>query len=395
MRLRLETAAGDSVEIEDGFIVAATVRPPTRQASFPPARSDISRHPRAAARDPDVVVQTGPGTLLPGLINAHDHLHRNHYPRLGSPPYEDAYAWGTDLHARFAGEIAHAKTLDRRDALLFGALKNILGGVTTVVHHDAWEPAFDDEFPIRVVRMRSAHSLGFDADGVAALSQVDAGTRQQPFCIHLAEGVNARAAGEVAALRAHGLLDERLIAVHAVGVDADGIDSLRAAGAAVVWCPTSNHFLLGRTAPRALVANGLDILLGTDALLTADGTMLDELRAAAAAGYLDEHALHAAVGSTAACRLGMPEPSLRPGSHADLVLLRRPLLEATPRDVALVLVAGRPVLADPSLETLFDAPSGRTGTIVVGGERKLIADPLADVAARVVAHSPACGRIFD
>jgi imidazolonepropionase-like amidohydrolase len=33
-----------------------------------------------------VTISVPGGTLLPGLINAHDHLHRNHYPRLGRPP---------------------------------------------------------------------------------------------------------------------------------------------------------------------------------------------------------------------------------------------------------------------------------------------------------------------
>ena len=84
----------------------------------------------------DLDVDLGAGVVMPGLINAHDHLHRNHYPRLGSPPYPDVYAWGEDLHSRFASDIDRAKTLPRDRALLFGALKNLVGGVTTVVHHD-------------------------------------------------------------------------------------------------------------------------------------------------------------------------------------------------------------------------------------------------------------------
>ena len=54
------------------------------------------------------------GEIRPGLINAHDHLHRNHYPHLGSPPYPDAYAWGRDLHDRYAQEIARARAFPRR-----------------------------------------------------------------------------------------------------------------------------------------------------------------------------------------------------------------------------------------------------------------------------------------
>jgi hypothetical protein len=118
---------------------------------------------------PALSIALGPGELRPGLINAHDHLHRNHYPRLGSPPYEDAYAWGNDLHTRYKDQIARARTFPPRDALLFGALKNLLGGATTVVHHDFWDSAFDHGFPVRVVRLRTAHSLGFETElGLAA-----------------------------------------------------------------------------------------------------------------------------------------------------------------------------------------------------------------------------------
>jgi hypothetical protein len=45
-------------------------------------------------------------TIRPGLINAHDHLHRNHYGRLGAPPYPNADAWGCDIQLRFRAEIA-------------------------------------------------------------------------------------------------------------------------------------------------------------------------------------------------------------------------------------------------------------------------------------------------
>src|SRR5215217_6394908 len=82
----------------------------------------------------DVTLRVRDGILHPGLVNAHDHLHRNHFGRLGHPPYQDAYQWGEDIHHRFAERIALARTMPRRDALLRGAWKNLRAGVTTVVH---------------------------------------------------------------------------------------------------------------------------------------------------------------------------------------------------------------------------------------------------------------------
>src|SRR5690606_25006357 len=115
--------------------------------------------------------------LRPGLINAHDHLHRNHYPRLGAPPYPDAYAWGRDLHERWARDIARCGPLGRAAALLSGARTTRRGGATTVLHRGRWEPAFAGTFPARGARTRfaTAPGLGRDlaraADGGPALRE--------------------------------------------------------------------------------------------------------------------------------------------------------------------------------------------------------------------------------
>ena len=338
----------------------------------------------------DLVVELGPGYLMPGLINAHDHLHRNHYPRLGSPPYEDAYAWGRDIHARWPADIARGRALDRRHALLFGALKNLLGGATTVVHHDRWEADFERGFPVRLARVRTVHSTGLEP----GLEGARGGDPDLPLCIHLAEGTTAAAAEEVRDLDARGLLDDRLLAVHAVGVDAEGTGRLRRAGAAVVWCPSSNLFLFGRTAPATLLRSGVDVLLGSDALLTGDGTLLDELRAARRLGALDDDRLLAAVGPTAARRLGLVPPSLAPGAAADLIHLRRPVLEASAADLDLVVVGGIPRLADPRHEPLFRHAGVPVERIGVCGAEKIVAAPLGTVAERVVYEWPEAGRIM-
>jgi cytosine/adenosine deaminase-related metal-dependent hydrolase len=340
MRIRIE-AANATVGVEDGCIVE------------PGGRFDVT------IRIPD-------GEVRPGLINPHEHLHRNHYGRLGAPPYPNAYAWGRDIHGRNAAEIEEGRQLPRREALLRGAWKNLFAGVTTVVHHDAWEPDFKRDFPLRVARVRTIHSLGFEPD-IARAAAADAGAAACPLAVHLAEGVDALSAQEVRDLDDLGLLDERLIAVHAVGPDADGIARLRASGAAVAWCPTSNLFLFGRTAPAELLAPGMDVLVGSDSLLTADGDLLDELRAARRLGMVDDARLLDAVGVTAARRLALPAPSLAPGAPADLAVFRRPVLAATAADVALVMVGGAVRAADPMLGPALDALPLAPAPMTVGG----------------------------
>lgn len=288
--------------------------------------------------DFDVRLEFAAGHVRPGLINAHDHLHRNHYGRLGTPPYPDAYAWARDIQRRHHALIAERHALPRREALLAGAWKNLFAGVTTVVHHDRREAAFDRDFPLRVARVASVDSLGMTPE----LAVSAAAPR---FCMHVAEGVSQAATGEVERLDRMGLLSPRLIAVHGVGIEGGAIARFRASGAALVWCPTSNLFLLGCTASRELLGEGLDVLLGSDSLLTGEGDLLDELQVARSLGFLSDARLADAVGATAARRLGLATPSLDPGAPADLVVMTRPLLEACAGDVALVIVGGVPRVA--------------------------------------------------
>ena len=326
MRILIE-AANATIGIEDGIVVAPSGR-------F------------------DHVIAASDGELRPGLINAHDHLHRNHYGRLGNPPYANAYDWARDIQCRHAAEIARGREVPRRRALLIGAWKNLLSAVTHVVHHDPWEADFEGDFPLEVVRLACADSLGMTPD----FSPPSVGA----FALHIAEGVDARAAEEVRALAKCNLLSRNLLAVHAVGVDPESVTMLRAADSAVVWCPTSNLFLFGRTVPDVLLEEGMDVLVGSDSLLTGAGTLLDELRAAR--GTISDARLIAAVGVTAALRLGIPAPSIVSGEPADLAVFRRPLLEASLNDILLVMAAGEMRVVHPDFAAKLGIAHGRIVT---------------------------------
>ena len=218
MRILIE-AANTTIAVEDGRIVEPS-------GSF------------------DRVVRAPKGEVRRGLINAHDHLHRNHYGRLGAPPYANAYEWARDIQSRNRIEIARGRELPRREALLHGAWKNLIAGVTHAFHHDDWEPDFEIGFPLNVIKLPTADSLGM----TPAPLMRPAG----PFAMHVAEGVDAAAAEEIRELDRRGFLTPDFMAVHAVGADDDGVIALRRAGCAVIWCPSSNRFLFGRTACRGI-----------------------------------------------------------------------------------------------------------------------------------------------
>src|SRR5690242_13625491 len=138
----------------------------------------------------DLTLRLRGAEVRPGLINAHDHLHRNHYGRLGAPPYRNAYDWAHDIQTRHHRHIRRRHALPRRDASLKGAWKNLFAGVTSVVHHDRWDPHFEAGFPVRVIRVAWADSLGMAAS-------IEPPPRGTPFCLHLAEGIDRTAAAEI------------------------------------------------------------------------------------------------------------------------------------------------------------------------------------------------------
>jgi hypothetical protein len=109
---------------------------------------------------------------------------------------------------------------------------------------------------------------------------------------------------------------------------------------------------------------------------------------------LDDDRLVGAVAHVAARRLGLPLPDLAVGAMADVVLFRRGLFEATPADVALVLVGGVVQVADAEWAHLFDAKTHPGEVLDVGGVRKVVAAPLASAARRVMELAPACGRFL-
>src|SRR5260221_10100338 len=89
-------------------------------------------------------------TVLPGLVNALDVLDLSVFPPLGEPPFASLYDW-TSLagdHPALRAVLA----VPLVDRLFLGGLRNLLSGVTAVVHHHPWHRSLArDDFPVRVL----------------------------------------------------------------------------------------------------------------------------------------------------------------------------------------------------------------------------------------------------
>ena len=313
---------------------------------------------------------------LPGLINAHDHLDLNLLPHLGQPPYDNAYQWAEEIYRPDAPPIDAHLRVTLRDRLWWSAYKNLVGGVTTVVHHGdyhrrVFSPWFGRRFPIRVLeRYAWCHSLGFGDAGTAYSPRMR--RARTPFIIHAAEGTDQRSREEVDELDRLGLLTAHTILVHGIALTSSGRRRVAESGAGIVWCPSSNLWLYGATAPIDALPEGVRLGLGTDSTLSGEPTLLAELRAAAGTHLLSADRLLRLVTTEAAELFGFTDGrgTLRSGAPGDLLLLperggppAEQLLKTAPADLQLVLVAGRPHLATaPAAEAVgLDPPNARIG----------------------------------
>src|SRR5438093_13677458 len=111
----------------------------------------IGRIAPAAASPFSLNVDLDGHLILPGLINAHDHLEFNLFPRLGRGPYPDARAWARDIYHPKQSPIRDHLRVPLPVRLRWGGIKNLLAGVTAVCHHNPYEArVLEREFPVRV-----------------------------------------------------------------------------------------------------------------------------------------------------------------------------------------------------------------------------------------------------
>lgn len=258
------------------------------------------------------------GTLLvPGLINAHDHLEFSIFPRLGSGPYRNATEWARDIYRPDESPVRELLAVPKAARLWWGGLKNLLSGATTVMHHNPWEAVFERKFPVRVVRRYGwAHSVAFTPDFAERYRETPPDV---PFFMHAGEGTDECASQELTRMEEGGALGPNTVVIHGVAANTD---VLQRAGASLIWCPTSNRFTSGRTLDAEAFQSGVPLALGTDSPMTAAGDLIDEIEAAApVVGWGQVYEM---VTSDAAriLRLEDGEGEIRDGGVADFVALR-------------------------------------------------------------------------
>ena len=336
---------------------------------------------------PNVTVIDTQGVIAPGLIDLHDHLTYNVFPRWHPiEEFGNRYDWQqkpvyqtliTSPHAGMVADglecemerYAEVKALSEGSTSVVGSLKNGCSrGLARNLDSEAeWHVAYN-VFPLQM-----------QEDELTPIRQQLARHELTAFLIHLCEGGHddASAAREWAMLKARGLLLPGVALIHGVALKPANFTEMASHDVGLIWSPRSNLELYGSTADVAAAKSAkVRIALAPDWSPTGSDGLLAELNYAAAWNeaqtpqpFTDRELVEMATAIPAQLvgasdRLGV----LATGHDADLLVIHPEtfhdawwtLTHATAGQVTLVTVAGTAIYGDPALlEKLAQHPAER------------------------------------
>jgi cytosine/adenosine deaminase-related metal-dependent hydrolase len=337
---------------------------PARLPGAPSAPSDPSdsSHSSHSATSSDPTLDFNGALTFPGLINSHDHLDFNLFPPLGNRKYNNYTEWGADIQANNRASIDPILAVPQALRTQWGIYKNLLNGFTAVVNHGEYlEPGNP---PITVFQdCYCLHSVGFEPRWKWRLNHP--GKTGRPFVLLVGEGTDLAANREIDQLIRWNLFRRPLIGIHGVAMTEQQAASFHA----LVWCPASNYFLLGRTAAIDRLHTTVPVLFGTDSTLTAGWNAWAQIRLARKLGLVADSDLLAMLTANPANTWDLEgqkkrdsgrltdRGTLAPGKIADLVIARPApgltgmdaFFSLNPEDLLFILHKGQIRLFDGSL----------------------------------------------
>jgi len=335
------------------------------------------------ARNKEISLDFKNHFLYPGLINSHDHLEMNLYPRIGRPPYHNYTEWAADIYKPKESPVKEIEHVDIKDRLLWGGIKNLISGATTVVHHNPWHRIMSKKtFPVRVIETAWAHSLAFEKSVLKKLPK-----KNSPLVIHAAEGTDELARGEIYKLGDLGLLKGNTVLIHGVGLDQVNARLIVRAGSSIVWCPSSNLFMFGKTLPLEKINHKVKVSLGSDSTMTGPATLIDEMQVAGNSGLASSEEIYQMVTSVPASIFQLEIPEIKVGKPADFWITRsndlgyfENILKIVPSAVSGVFVHGELRYGDVDLASGIDEKGFQ---VQVGNQEKWIAYDVRALKKRI------------
>jgi 5-methylthioadenosine/S-adenosylhomocysteine deaminase len=358
----------------------------------------------------DATVISVDGIVFPGLIDLHNHLVWNVFPRWTLPsPVANRYEWQalSEYAARLSGPeatlIANGAGCDMER---YAEVKALLGGATSVVgsygptpaaphrndcvkglarNLDVYSGLYSDQVNAEPLRYEV---FPFEISWEQAKAIRDGlGSRDLKAVIfHVGEGKDASANREFRMLKARGFLRPGVSVIHGVALRESDFREMAANGVGFIWSPKSNFELYGKTADiESAKASNVTIALAPDWSPTGSSGVLDELRVAAAwnrdrGQVFSDLELLQMVTANPARLAGLSDRigTLAAGMMADFIVLPKrggsplaSLLGSQPASVELVVVGGMPLMGTPDYLRKFQGASD-IETITVCGRQKAL-----------------------
>jgi len=342
------------------------------------------------------------GIIAPGLIDLHNHLSWNIFPRW--KPIEEfgnRYDWQQKPVYKIQMTAPHELIVREGlecEAERYAEVKAITEGETSVtgsmhgtcVQHLTRNLDVDPELGPRLGKViYDVFPLQMTPE---ALAEADTALDAHPrgaLLIHLGEGApyDASAMREFAMLKGRGLLRPGVSLIHGVAITPEGFAEMAGKGVGLIWSPRSNVELYGDTANVAAAKTAsVHIALAPDWSPTGSVGLLGELnyasmwnQAQVSPPFTDKDLVMMATANAAELvNMSGQIGSLAPGHAADLIVLRKgsnlhdaywTVTHSSPQDLELVLIGGRPLYGNPDLMEMF----GGGETLQICGATKKLA----------------------
>lgn len=299
----------------------------------------------------DISIQFQDAIAFPGLINSHDHLDFNLFPRLGSKKYNNYLEWGPDIHRENKNIINEILKIPRPLRFMWGAYKNLLCGVTTVAHHGSSVNL--QNAPVNLIEnCCSLHSIRLEKNWRLKLNNPF--IKPSSFVIHIGEGVDESMRMEADILRQNNFFKRKLIGVHGISVSKEQARLFDA----MIWCPDSNIFLYGETARMEELRKVTQIIFGSDSTLSSHWNIYEHIRLAVKMNILSAEEIYHSLTYVPAKVWGLKgKGNLSANKIADIVIAKtkdnksgfEQFLNVNPEDILLVMREGEIVLADEEI----------------------------------------------
>ncbi len=346
------------------------------------------------------VVTCANGVVSPGLINAHDHINYNQgYPGdWGTERYDQRNDWRKGLRG-------HTKIAAPPDStplvVAWNELRQVISGTTSVAGSGGVAGLLRNLDKTNLLEGLKTVKVDYnvfplgDTDGTQLYSTCKYPKIDSPdvlkendcYLPHVAEGVDQVAHNEFLCLSGQEsggvtLTSPKSAFIHTISLLAPDSKILDDTNTTVVWSPRSNISLYGNTAQITLYDRiGVNIAASTDWTPSGSMNLLRELKCIEdfnskhLNNYFSDQKVWSMVTINPANALAVSSQigSLAPGMFADIAIYGdltstsyfRAVLDAEPKDVALVMRAGKPLYGDTGLMAVL--PGAQSGCEAVPG----------------------------